>query len=510
MKLLIRNIYENKNNNKIFFIIEFISTLILALSIFRHNVTSNSLYYYTFFICIIPFLISFLFLIVKYKKKLEYLFLVIMIPLGLGYLIFMIPNQVPDEPSHIAKAYTLSQFEIFNSKDEKNIPIMKVPLQLEGNGVSDINDYQNINFMLGVKTNYDKEIKTTANTAASYFPVMYLIPSVGLGIGQLLNLSIYAGIYLAQALNLLFFVITGFFVIKKIPFGKLIMFAYLLTPMMLQQAASCSADTFLNCCVLLFVSYILYLKYDKNVEKISIKQSLYLGILMIFISCSKIVYIPICFLVLLLYKKLKESSKQSKIIIILSMIFSIILALVFYLYSGTFSIHEGYKKQNNVDSTLQLKNVISNPVNYAYTLINTLGVKQEMYISTFIGQNLGWFNIPGSYFSTLLFVILLIISPFLEKNKYFFNKKEKVIINIIVFLIFNFILGAMYLTWTSVGANVIEGVQGRYFIPIIFLTLLTLVMHNKHIEFKHTNIIYFFIILLINANSLYSIYLAFR
>ena len=68
----------------------------------------------------------------------------------------------------------------------------------------------------------------------------------------------------------------------------------------------------------------------------------------------------------------------------------------------------------------------------------------------------------------------------------------------------------MYLSWTSVGANVIEGVQGRYFIPIAFLTLLTLVMHNKHIEFKNTNITYFILILLVNINSLYTVYSFFR
>ncbi len=510
MKTLIEKIYKNEKNNKFFYIIEFVSTVILILSIIKHNVTGNAFYYYSFFVSIIPFIISFLFLIAKYKKKLEYLFLVIIIPLGLGYLIFMIPNQVPDEPSHIAKAYTLSQLEVFNSKDKNNVPILKVPLQLEGNGVSDINDYQDINFMLGIKTNYNKEIRTVANTAASYFPMMYLFPSIGLGIGRVLDLSIYTSIYLAQFFNLLFFVIIGFFAIKIIPFGKLIIFTYLLTPMMLQQAASCSADNFLNCCIIIFVSYILFLKFNKSINKISIKQSICLGSLIIFIACSKIVYLPVCLLVLLLYKKLNESSKHTKIILIMSMILAIALACLFYLYSSSFSIHEAYKIQNNVDLKFQLKNVIANPINYALTLIDTLGVKQEMYISTFVGQNLGWFNIPGSYFSTLLFVILLVIAPFLEKAKYFFKRNEKIIINFIVFIIFNFILGAMYLTWTSVGANVIEGVQGRYFIPIIFLTLLTLVMHNKHIEFKNTNIVYFILIFLINVNSLYTVYLFFR
>lgn len=510
MKTLIMYIYTNERINKLLLFLVFVFSLLMGLSVFKHNITSNNLYYFTFAISFVLFIIPFIFLIAKYKRRLEYLFVIIMIPLGLGYLIFMLPGYVPDEPSHIAKAYTLSELDIFNDKDSSDYPIMKLPLQLEGNSISDINDYKDIDFILGTKTNYSQKIRTISNTAAGYFPLMYLIPSLGLGLGRILNFNIFAGIYLAQAFNLIFFVLTGFFVIRKIPFGKLVMFAYLLTPMMLQQAVSCSADTFLNCCVLLFVSYTLFLKYTDNIKRINWKQGLILGLLMIFISCSKIVYLPICLLIFLLNKKIKNSPKNTKIIIAISLVLSLILSVVFFLYSSVYSLHLDYKEENNVDVAMQLKNVLLNPVTYLFTLFNTLGLKQEMYISTFIGQNLGWFNIPGSYFSTLLFVILLFIAPFLEKTKYFFSKKEKILINILVLIVFNFILGAMYLTWTSVGANVIEGVQGRYFIPIIFLTLLTLVTKNKCVEFKNVNIIYFVLILLINTNSLYSIYLFFR
>ena len=510
MKTLIKNIYQNRNFSKVFFLLEFIFTSLLVFSLFKYGATSDKIYYYLVFVSGFFLAFSLIFLVFKYRKKLEYLFLIIIIPLGLLYLVLLLPNYVPDEGSHITKAYTVSEFDLFPSKNKDDEPIMKVPIQLEANGMGEINSYQDIDYIMGRNTNYNKEINTTSVSAVSYFPIMYLIPSIGLNIGKLLNLNIYTGIYLAQALNLIFFAVTGFYVLKKIPFGKLLMFAYLLTPMMLQQATSCSADNFINCTVLLFVTYILSIRFDDKVKEVSLKQSIILGILMIFISCSKIVYLPLCFLVFLLYKKLKKSPKKVKAIVIGSLLLSLICAVGFYLYSMNYAVRVDYFKENNIDSALQLKNVITNPFTYIITLFNTLVKQQQLYITSFVGENLGWFNITGSYFSTILFVILLVIAPFLEKSKAFFKRHEKIIINLLVLLIFNFILGAMYLSWTSVGANVIEGVQGRYFIPIAFLTLLTLVMHNKHIEFKNTNITYFILILLVNINSLYTVYSFFR
>ena len=510
MKTLIINIYQNRKFNKLFFLLEFIFTFLLVFTLFKYGSTSDKMYYYLVFVSGFFLAFSLILLVVKYRKKLEYLFLIIIIPLGLGYLILLLPNYVPDEGSHIAKTYTVSEFDLFPNKNKDDEPIMKVPIQLEANSMSEINSYQDIDYIMSKKTNYNKKINTNSVSAVSYFPIMYLIPSIGLNIGKVLNFNIYTGIYLAQALNLIFFVFTGFYVLKKIPFGKLLMFTYMLTPMMLQQATSCSADNFINCTILLFVTYILSIRFDDKVKEISLRQSIILGILMLFISCSKIVYLPLCFLVFLLYNKLKNSPKLVKTIITCSLLLSMICAVCFYLYSMTYAVRVDYFKENNINSSLQLKNVITNPFTYIVTLFNTLGKQQQLYITSFVGENLGWFNINGSYFSTILFVILLIIAPFLEKSKNFFKRHEKIIINLLVLLIFNFILGAMYLSWTSVGANVIEGVQGRYFIPIVFLTLLTLVMRNKHIEFKNTNIVYFIIVLLINVNSLYTVYSFFR
>ena len=80
------------------------------------------------------------------------------------------------------------------------------------------------------------------------------------------------------------------------------------------------------------------------------------------------------------------------------------------------------------------------------------------------------------------------MSPFLEKHNYALNFKERLLFVIIAVGIFLLILTGLYLSWTLVGKDIIDGVQGRYFIPIAILPLLCLVIRRKNIEIKNVSI----------------------
>ena len=63
--------------------------------------------------------------------------------------------------------------------------------------------------------------------------------------------------------NILIYLILGYFTIKCIPFGKLLMFAYLCIPMLIHQASSVSADALINSSTLLFIAYNMKLLFSK-------------------------------------------------------------------------------------------------------------------------------------------------------------------------------------------------------------------------------------------------------
>lgn len=89
-----------------------------------------------------------------------------------------------------------------------------------------------------------------------------------------------------------------------------------------------------------------------------------------------------------------------------------------------------------------------------------------------------WGNAVNNYtFVPIIMIILTLIACINEsdfKNK--FNLKESIIVVLIILAVIALMFTSLYVQWTSYAQNKIEGVQGRYFLPII--TLVYLVIGN--------------------------------
>lgn len=510
MKEKLLEIYNKKHFNKILFLSEIFFSFLSLACLYKQGTSDNNIYYKLFFIAILLLLANIFLLLKKYWKKIEYIFLILIIPLGLSYNFLMIPTNVPDESSHIAKAYTVMKGDLFPKKDKDDIPQMKTVSYFSEKTVNLLTSFKGLSVAIHQKTNYQKESITTFDAFAGYFFGCYIIPSIGLLIGSLLNINFIIACFLGRLLNLIFFIITGFYCLKHIPIGKLVLFTYLLTPMILQEAASFASDACINCISIIFITYLLYLKFNDKTKKVTIKEVSILGFLCIMLGSSKIVYFPLILLLLLIGKKIKNSSKKTKLVLGGFLVVSIICTVFSYLQSSKYNVFIEHKEEFRVDSEKQIQYVLDHPIRYLQTTINTLREHQAFYIQTFAGQSLGAFTIGGLYISTLTIMFLLLIAPFLEKNKFSFSRKEKILINFLAIISFNCILGALYITWSTYTTPVISGVQGRYFIPIFILTLLTIVQKDKFIQFKNPKLYYIVLLLIINFASLHTVFFYFR
>ena len=121
----------------------------------------------------------------------------------------------------------------------------------------------------------------------------------------------------------------------------------------------------------------------------------------------------------------------------------------------------------------QLHFILGNVAGYGKILFNTFFiVKRNFYFQRFVGV-LGWLDnpIPSSLIKS--FLCILLVNALLTGNRKFrLSLRDKMI------LLVTFIAGllavetAIYLTWTPVGGSIVEGVQGRYFIPLAPMLLL--------------------------------------
>ncbi len=420
-------------------------------------------------------------IIEKIKKiTLEKMFLFVVIPIGIAYMLFMLPTYAPDESAHIWKAYEVSK-GVFFTNGKTVVPKELLEYQQES-----LNTYNALKQSLDKKTDYNDTVEII--TPAQSYPFFLYIPSaIGIAIGRILDINILYGIYLGKVFNFIIYVSIGYYAIKKMPFGKIVTFVYLLLPMILCQAISLSADSILNSLIVLYIAFILQLFYK---EKITQMDKILCMILPIIISISKLTYFPIVGLNFLLINKKEFDKKEKYIVLGLGTVICLVSVILYYLYTTSFETAPAvktYMEQENVNSTEQIKFILTNPIMYIKAMIKTVFTYGQYYIDTFIGSQLGWLNIGVNRTIINAFLIILLFSPFVEENDKELNKKQKIWICLLAIATIILIITGLYITWSPVGGEVAVGVQGRYFIPIVILFLLCLCMKENYIKIEHVN-----------------------
>ena len=434
------------------------------------------------------------------KWKYEKLVMLFLIPIGILYTFLMLPSQVPDEQAHISRAYEISEGVLISRKDSKAVVPRDFITKLKPN----IESYDQLFENMATKTDYNDRIEVVDSAASNPF-ILYPFSAIGFLIARVFGMNFVVGCILAKLMNFAVFCIVAYYSLKIIPFGKYVLTAIIFMPMVLHQATSISADSVINNLVILFVSFLLYLYFKES--KIYNKDSALLILLSCAISISKYVYTPIIFIGAILIWSKKMQKKQKVITLTLMFVLPIILCISYYLInSSNESAFTEYLTENNVNSGEQISNIVSKPMNYVGTIINTLKANSTTYVNQMIGGVLGWLCIYVPKYVIGVYALLLLASCFVENNKYAFSTKQKIGVFAISGFIILLILTALYVTWTGVGNDLIEGVQGRYFIPIVLIALLALGKKNNYIKVKNVEYKLLTCLFLVNIPVLYTIF----
>jgi uncharacterized membrane protein len=413
-------------------------------------------------------------------------FLVFALVFGLLFLLVYPPIQPPDEPAHFFRTYQLSQGQLI--ADGKNNGaggmIPKSIIQLTA-------VWGNLPFRPNEKVNFNQFIQSfriplnpqdaqfTTIMSSIYSPVPYIPQIIGITIAKLLNLSPILMLYLGRFCNLIATTVLAFFAIKIVPEVKWVFFLLALTPMAISQRASLSADATLYSVAFLLIAVLLNCAFNPEKEKMTWRDILWIALLSVTLSLSKQVYFLVPFLSFLIpVEKFGDRKRywQSCLLIVAGstlawLLWSLVLRGV------------GLPTNPFLDTSVsrQIHYLLTYPFTVFSTAWNTLqGV--DSTIAEFIGV-LGWLDthipmiITISYASMLVFVALVSHGPQLvlsgaNKLKVFF------ILAATIFLVYL----SQYLIWTAVGASKVNGVQGRYMIPIS--PLFFLMFYSDRISFR--------------------------
>lgn len=480
--------------NKSIYILEFIISIILSKQVLEIFINK---YYYNFYpklTMIFSVILSIIIIgIIIYicrtnKNSIEKIFISVAIPISIGYAIFVLPFNVPDEGTHILKAYDITQGNIFTKIDENGDSSCTVAKELDNYSYLRIQDYKTLFEELKKDTNYSEKIQKVSS-AQGYSPILYIGTAIGIKLSEMFNLNIFLGIYFGRLLNIIIFLIFGYFSIKKIPFGKVILAVSLCMPMLLQQAASCSADAILNSTLIYYIVHLIYMTYKET--DITKKDKIILYVLTALIAMFKYIYIILAGILFITIFNKKEKRKDNiKTIIILILIGSI-FSIGWFIYSSKYhTIPEAFKdyyESANINSGKQLEYMKGNMLNFGITFIKEYLVYGADYIFQAVGSNLGWLNVNINMGIIVLYIIILMISAISEENKYQFSKTAKIWIILLVLAISAILNVFMYITFTPVGLKRICGVQGRYYTPILFLIFLCIIKKDNNWKIKNIN-----------------------
>ena len=364
----------------------------------------------------------------------------------------------------------------------------------------------------------DYEKAQSLHAPVNTIPSVYFLPATGITVARIMGLNSIYLVLFGRMANLILFILFGTLGIYFLPKFKEFIFLVSLLPTTIELAASYSYDAVMISSMIFFVSYVVFLAHEK--KEFDIKDLVIVSLIAGLVLPCKMVYFPMLLMLfsIPLYKfkfrgKVDGKIKKENIAFFLASAVVVLLSWVFAMYLVNRSTVVGYSTSNTSslewagEESYTIGYLLHNKLKAVKLFYNTLLLQLEYYHKTMFGAYLGHADdvVGIPYIGFLVLNIGIIFSVFGETKEKQLLVKERVLTGISIFFVIFLVLLSMLIAWTPISSEFIEGVSGRYFIPVL-LPLLMICRNNKIAIKDETkrNIIFLFI--LINAISLLKIF----
>lgn len=409
------------------------------------------------------------------KWSLQRIFAGLAFGIGLFYLVTITPLSVPDEPHHYQSSYQLSNYLLF---------------QWDVSEYGDAHDFDYTNFVghqnvssgylrimkeLGGKAFEGESIPIPHPRALSYF-VEYLPQALGISLARILNFNFTTTFLIGRLFNLLFYAACLYFAVKRTPKFKLVIGLIGIMPMSLHQAASYSYDVFINGMAFVLIASILKAVYEEN--RLDRKDYLWILISGVLLAPAKVIYSAILLLCLLIPQECFRNKQQKFQGIALILTMAAVFVVLFQL-NGLASMAAGTDELNWEGQTNYTLNfVFQHPLRTAEIFLQTFIEWGDTWLYWMVGSSLSGLSlsVPTWIINAFILVILLsVLSEADEKGRLSAIHRCSFLCVFVAVLLLA--MASMFLGWTSDTRPIIQGVQGRYLIPVFPLLIFSL--NNK-------------------------------
>ncbi len=413
----------------------------------------------------------------KQKIPMERTAFCLILLLGTVYMFVMPPHSAPDEPAHFATAYAYAnRILLQEGANENGYPWVRLEDMTYNEAQKDPTAYSYQLFWDDFFSRAKSGEKTAfaSRMLKGVWPLAYLPQIAGILLSRLLGLGGAALVTAARFFALLFYGGCCYFGVKKMPYAKGILTLVALLPMSLELGASCSYDSMMLALLYLFVGQVWGCIYGDATMTWK-DWALLTGIAVLTVPL-KIVYLPLFALCLLIPPSKCPSAKSmwtGRACALgggaLSLLAVRLSSMIYYLTRTQFHAAKGQWQG------ISFQDLLANPAMGVRLLAESLRSQGDFYLSTIIGGKLGWLDteIPD-YLVYGFWLLLLVAAVKAAGEKRGMKEKERLFAVGLCAVTALATFGVFLLTWTAAGAEYIDGVQGRYFLPALPVLLLSL------------------------------------
>jgi uncharacterized membrane protein len=288
-------------------------------------------------------------------------------------------------------------------------------------------------------------------------PMNYLAQGASIALARHLGLGAMGIFYAGRLGNLFVWSLFVCAAIRLIPILNWTTVLLALTPMSLAQAASLSADATVNGVCILFTAAVMRLAVSQS--RIPPVHLIALTILGAAVSLAKTAYLPLTILFVVIPASRFSSTRRYWIAFALFLLVCLGTTVAWSLCtfgSKTYSMP-------GVDPHDQAIYMLHHPLQMAHMEIGMLVAVP--FIASIIGQ-LGWHAIRLWLPCAIAYWVVLFWSTQLPPRDFQMKPRQRTVLALAVIGCWIAIFSLIYLTFTAVGGKSINGLQGRYMIPV--------------------------------------------
>ncbi len=406
----------------------------------------------------------------------ERVFLVLALAFGTAFLLITPPFTAPDEFPHFARAYQISEarLSVTGAGNPASVPRSLAQLQVQAERWwpwrkrTRVRDSGALVSLL--RQPLAPADRVYIKNRSLYSPVAYAAPAIALLPARLLEPSPLLLVYVARAANLIAWIGLVWLAIRLAPVRRWALCALCLMPMTLFQAAVVSADALTNGLAILFATWVAHVAF---VESARLERADAAGLVTVaaLLGLAKPGYWPLAAAVLCIPAPRFAGAARRFAFWAAVGVAAVLPSLLWLAYVRAAEAPVPHPVANPEG---QIRYVLGNPLAMLDVFTATLRAKLHLYVMSFVGVlgRLDIFLPRPLYFVYPAALVALAVADGTDPPALSPGRRLAFVALFLAGSASMMLVG--YVGWNEVGAATIEGIQGRYFLPMAPLLLFAL------------------------------------